>query len=471
MEYALELKRLGLTNTQLTRNFKYPGKWKPFNHQIATTEFLVPNMRAFCLNDMGTGKTAACIWAAEFLRAAGLVRRVMIVSLISCMKSVWESELFGICPQRNTAVCYGDPELRRAIIDNEPDYLIINPDGIKIVEKELRLYQPDLIIVDEASAYKHPNTKKYKALQRIVKPETRVWLLTGTPTATAPTDVYGLVKLVNPHAMVDSFAQFKNNIMIRISNFKWIPKSNAIETVMEYMKPAIRFSKEDCLDMPPVTYTYRQANLSKEQRDAFNNMLSFYRVERGQGIPITAVNAAAKLTKLRQICMGVVYDDEHVHQYLDCSPRLDCLDEIIDEAGDKCVIFVPFKGVMSIVQKHLAKRFKVAVISGDTSMKARTEIFGEFQNSSSLQHIIAHPATTSHGISLTRSHNSIWYGPEQNPEYYIQANNRMDRPGQVHPVTISRIMADPFEQKLYQALADKEHFQDSLLDLYSELTA
>lgn len=473
MEYALELKRLGLTKVELTKNFNYIGRWIPFQHQKITTEFLISNPRAFCLNDMGTGKTASCIWAAEFLRQCRIVKRVLIVSLISCMKTVWEKELFGICMQRHVAIAYGTAEERKTVIDSEPDYLIINPDGVKIVEDWIRAYAPDLIIIDEASAYKHHATKKYKSLARLIQPNTRIWLLTGTPTATAPTDIYGLVKLVNPHAMTQSFTQFKNEIMIRIpnSNFKWVPKMNATETVIKFMQPAIRFAKEDCLDLPPVTYIHRATSLSKEQRAAFGKMKESYRFERANGAIITAQNAAVKLIKLMQICLGVVYGDDGKHQILDCQPRLDDLDAILEEAGgsEKCVIYVPFKGVISLLEKHLGKKHDIAIVTGDTSAAKRGEIFTQFQMAGAPQHLIAHPQTTSHGITLTKSHNTIWYGPILNTEHYIQANNRQDRPGQIHGVNIIHLSADPFEDRLYKALADREKLQDTILDLYAEM--
>lgn len=474
MDYALELKRLGLTKAELTKNFQYRGRWKPFIHQRTTVEFLISQPRAFCLNDMGTGKTASCIWAAEFLRSAGLVKRVLIVSLISCMKTVWENEIFSIAMNRTVSIAYGTPDARRATIDMEPEYLIINPDGIKIVFDEIAMYNPDLIIVDEASAYKHHTSLKWKALKKLIQPTTRMWLLTGTPASTSPADVYGIVKLVNPTAMAHSFIQFKNEIMIKISTFKWVPKMNAIETVMKYMQPAIRFDKRDCLDMPPVTYVRRIAGMSKEQKDAFVKMRDFFRFENAASVePITAINAAVKVMKLLQICQGVVKDNKGEYVFLDAKPRLDELDAILDEiGGNKSVIYAPFKGVVKLLEKHLKARVGAtfAIITGDTPLHERNQILGDFQNVSSPQILLAHPRTTSHGITLTASHNTIWYGPHRNPDEYIQANNRQDRPGQIHPVTITHIYADEIELKVYQALASNQNFQENMLQLYAELT-
>jgi SNF2 family DNA or RNA helicase len=473
MDYALELKRLGLTKAKLTRNFRFLGRWQPFDHQRITVEFLSCNRRAFCLNDMGTGKTASCIWAAEFLRQAGMIKRVMIISLISCMREVWEKELLGICPFRTIEIAHAPRrEDRVAAISMDPEYLIINPDGLKLLTKELIIYKPDLIIVDEASAFKHSGSGRSKALRKIIQEDTRVWLLTGTPTATHASDAYGLIKAINPAAVPMSATEFKNMVMLRVGPFSWVPKKDAIDTVLKYMQPAIRFSKSDCLDMPPVTYIHRRTELTDEQCKAFHSMKTSMRIERANSdVPIKAANAAVKVNKLIQIAMGAVYDEDGNIHIFDSSRRLDELSSILEEAGDRCIIFIPFKHIISIVSTHLSKAgYRVAIVDGDVSITKREGIFREFQEGQAPMHLIAHPQTTSHGLNLTRACNSIWYGPYGNPEYYIQANNRTDRPGQTRPVNLIHLAATDFEEKLYRALDDKRHFQDRLLDIYAELT-
>jgi SNF2 family DNA or RNA helicase len=238
------------------------------------------------------------------------------------------------------------------------------------------------------------------------------------------------------------------------------------------MQPAIRFSKADCLDMPPVTYIHRRTELTDEQRKAFDSMKTSMRIERANSdVPIKAANAAVKVNKLIQIVMGAVYDEDGNIHIFDSSRRLDELSSILEEAGDRCIIFIPFKHIISIVSTHLSKAgYRVAIVDGDVSITKREGIFREFQEGQAPMHLIAHPQTTSHGLNLTRACNSIWYGPYGNPEYYIQANNRTDRPGQTRPVNLIHLAATDFEEKLYRALDDKRHFQDRLLDIYAELT-
>ena len=90
-------------------------------------------------------------------------------------------------------------------------------------------------------------------------------MLTGTPAAQSPVDAFGLAKLINPDNAPKYFGQFRDKVMYKASQFTWRPKVDADRTVHEVLQPAIRFEKDQCLDLPPVTYVEREAPLTKQQ--------------------------------------------------------------------------------------------------------------------------------------------------------------------------------------------------------------
>ncbi|MNQ96100.1 hypothetical protein D3C85_1116900 [compost metagenome] len=84
--------------------------------------------------------------------------------------------------------------------------------------------------------------------------------------------------------------------------------------------------------------------------------------------------------------------------------------------------------------------------------------------------LVAHPRTTSHGLTLTRADVTVWYGPVTNLDWFEQANNRMNRPGQVNPMTVVCIAANALELELYSALKAKQQMQNTVLAMFkSEL--
>jgi SNF2 family DNA or RNA helicase len=142
----------------MRRDYSYPGLYKPFDHQAVTAEFLSINEKAFCFNEAGTGKTSSALWAADYLMEQGKIKKVLIICPLSIMYSAWQGDVFNTCMHRSSVVCHGPAHKRKAIIEGDYDFTIINYDGVNIVKDEIRNADYDLIIIDECNAYKSHTT-------------------------------------------------------------------------------------------------------------------------------------------------------------------------------------------------------------------------------------------------------------------------------------------------------------------------
>src|SRR5574340_357818 len=204
------LRNIGLNAPSpiLYDGFIFGGRYKPMEHQTKTAEFLTLHTRAFVFNTMGTGKTAAALWTMDYLKQRGHVKRVLVISPLSVM-DVWVNEAFSVIPQWSFAQLVGKRERRIQLLESGTDVCVINYDGLVSIQKEVAKWKPDLVIVDEADAYCNPQTKRYDALKKTLQIDTRLWLLTGTPVSNAPTDAYGLIKLVDPSKIPASFKLFQ----------------------------------------------------------------------------------------------------------------------------------------------------------------------------------------------------------------------------------------------------------------------
>jgi SNF2 family DNA or RNA helicase len=208
------------------------------------------------------------------------------------------------------------------------------------------------------------------------------------------------------------------------------------------------------------------AEMSKEQRDAYEAMKKEL-VAEVKGVQITAAHAATKLQKLCQIGLGCVYDEFGAPFYLDASERLGVCAELIEESNNNAIVFVPYTKALDMVAEHLRKQGNhVEVVDGRTSGTERKRIFSEFQSSTEKRVLVAHPATTAHGLTLTNADLTIWYGPIMDLEIFEQANNRMDRPGQKNAMTVACIAANPMELELYSALKGKQVMQNTILSMF-----
>jgi SNF2 family DNA or RNA helicase len=443
--------------------------FEPFDHQRKTASFLVANHRAFCFNEQGTGKTASVIWAADQLMNAGIVKRVLIVCPLSIMQSAWQADLFKFAVHRSVDVAYGDAKKRVKIVLSKAQFVIINYDGLTTIADELLNNDCfDLIVIDEANAYKNVQTKRWKLMHKLVRPSTRLWLLTGTPASQSPLDAYGLGRLCAPQKAPRFFGDYRESVMQQFSMYRWIPRPNAEQIVFDMLQPAIRFTKEECLDLPEVIHTSRYAPLTPSQRKYYKELKDQMLLE-AAGEEISSVNAAAKMNKLLQISCGAVYSDSGAVVEFDVSDRLKAVREVIDEASHKVLIFVPFKHTISMLSEYLNKEgITCEVINGDVPVQARTRIFKNFQETKDPRVLVIQPQAAAHGVTLTAANVVIWYAPVTSTETYLQANARINRPGQRNAMTIVHIEGSPIERKLYAMLQSNIANHEKVVDLYKK---
>jgi SNF2 family DNA or RNA helicase len=398
----------------------------------------------------------------------GLVKRVLVICPLSIMKSAWQNDLFKFAIHRTVSVAYGAARKRKEIVEAGAEFVIINFDGVNIVKKEIMAGGFDLIVVDEASAYKNAQTERWKDLRDLTKVIKGLWMLTGTPAAQSPVDAYGLAKLVNPTQVSPFFGQFRDTVMMKLTMYKWIPKPTAELIVHKALQPAIRFEKADCLDLPPVTFVERDAPLTPQQIKFYNILKKQMMIE-AAGEEVSAVNAAVQINKLLQIAGGAVYTDTGEVVEFDVSSRLNVVQEVIEESSHKVLVFVPFTHTIELLEKHLSKNnITCEVINGSVSVNKRSDIVKKFQEQTEPKVLIIQPKAASHGLTLTAANTIIWYAPCTSVETYLQANARIDRPGQVNNMTVVHIKGSPIESKMYTMLQGNINNHQKVIDLYKQ---
>lgn len=449
--------------------YDWPGRYTPFDHQKTTASFLTMNPRAFCFNEQGTGKTASAIWAADFLMKQGKINRVLIICPLSIMDSAWRADLFSFAMHRTVDIAHGAKKKRQEIINSDTEFVVINYDGVEIVKDDIANGGFDLIIVDEATHYKNAQSKRWKVLASIMNGDTWLWMMTGTPAAQSPVDAYGLAKLVNPKEVPRFFGAFRELVMHKVTQFKWAPKPNANDIVYNCLQPAIRFTKEQCLDLPEMTYVKREVELTAQQKKYYE-LLRKEMMTTAAGEQITAANAAVAMNKLLQISCGAVYSDTGETVEFDVKNRYKVLREVIDESSQKVLIFVPFKHVIGILKEKLTKEgITNDVINGDVSANKRTAIFKAFQETDNPRVLIIQPQAAAHGVTLTAANTIVWWGPTSSLETYAQANARVHRSGQKHPSTVVQLQGSPVEKRLYKMLDERINVHTKMIDLYQDI--
>jgi len=440
----------------------------PFDSQRVTAAMMVANKRAYVLSDMGTGKTRAALYATDYLMKVGEVKRTLIIAPLSTLSTVWEHEVFDSFSHRTAISLHGTKKQRLKKLAEEHDYYVINHDGLEVIKEEL-MARDDIqaVVIDELAVLRNANTTRWKITNAIVSPRAFVWGMTGGPMPKDPTDVYGQSKLLTPKLVPKYFKTFKNETMTQITPFKWIPRPDSKETAFAALKPAVRYKLDDCTDIPPITLSTREVELTKEQKLAYKQMKEeyFLQMEEGQ---ITAMNAGVQTSKLLQIGAGFAYGKDGVIAAIPHAPRINELREIINGTDRKVIVFTPFKRSVELLQAQLETDYDTDHVSGDVNKSNRDRIFYNFQHTANIKVLAAHPQCMAHGLTLTAANIIVWYSPLPNLEIYEQASARIRRPGQKHHTHIIHLQATPIEKRIYNTLEKRGNMQSDLLTMFRD---
>lgn len=462
------LRNMGMkAPSPILSQYEWSGRYKPFDAQATTSAFLTINKRAFVLNDLGTGKTMATLWAYDYLRSLGQANKLLVVSPLSTLERVWADEIFGHFPHLTYAVLHGTKRKRVDLLNADVDVYIINHDGVKVMQDELcKRKDIDVVVIDEISqCARNASTGRWKALKKVTTNVTWLWGLTGTPIPNEPTDAWAQCRLVVPDNVPPYYTRFRDTVMRQAGPYRWIPRDNALESVEQVMQPSIRFHRSDCVDLPPLMYQTRQVPLSKDQQRMYNDMVSNLSTEL-DGEQIQAVNEAVKLMKLVQIACGTAYSMDGEIVNVEPTERLQVLRELLEESNSKSLVFAPFTATVEMIAEHLRGHgYRVGVIYGGIPKGQRDRTFHEFQKTDELDVIVAQPAAMSHGLTLTAASTIVWFAPITSADTYEQANARITRPSQKYSQLIVNIEGSAAERRIYERVKHKNNTQGILLDI------
>ena len=460
------LRRAGLKYPSMADTYEYPGQYRPMYHQVETVKFLLDHDRAFVANGLGTGKTLSALWASDALMTMGQVRRVLIVAPISAMWNAWVTALASTIPNRRFKLLKGTAKQKQYDCQEMSyRYLIVNPESLHLIEDYLPCV--DLVIADESTKFKSWNARRTKSLYKIAR-ERKLWLMSATPSPQDPTDAYAQIRLLR-NGLYMSYTAFRDKTMLKYGQFKWVPRYNAMDVVASELQPCIRFSRDDCLDLPELSIIDHKVPLSPEQAKAIKSLQDKAFAEIGD-TEITAVNAGVVVSKILQVQSGAVYGEadsngEKEVVRLKADAVLESIEDIVTTNANPVIVYVSFRSTVTALVDYLSdKGVSVAGITAEVKGSKRQELFQDMQEGR-LKCIVAVASTISHGVTLTAADTIIWATPPVSFEVYDQANGRIYRKGQTKKCIIYRLYYDAFSNSLLKRLDKKISLQDCLLQM------
>jgi len=216
--------------------------------------------------------------------------------------------------------------------------------------------------------------------------------------------------------------------------------------------------KEDCLDLPPKTYTARYVTLTPEQRKMYEQLRQEGFLLMEDGDVVSTPQVITLMLRLQQVMSGhLMTDDGELMTFP--SGRIDALKEVVAETSDKVVIFCRFRHTIQQVKEALEKEYgegSAVTYFGDTSVEARELAVKNFQDTASKTRFFISNKTGAYGITLTESSTVVYVENDFSLECRLQSQDRVHRIGQTKAVTYIDLVAEgTIDEKIVENLRNK----------------
>ena len=461
--------------------YKVEGKYKPMRHQVASAIFMAEHRRCFNLSTMRTGKTGSTLLAYRLLRSTKRARKMLVLAPLSTLRAVWYDSTLLI-PDTESLLLVGSKKKMIAGIQDNPDIIIANYEKVKTYYDELSAWSPDIVCIDECTAYANVTTARSKLIRKFLQAVgeahgaagVRVWGLTGTP-GHDPLKVYGMVRAINPLALgpIKSQYQWRELTQYKVNKYEWANRPEAKAMMKGILKPAIRFDAKDVLDLPKVTkeaqYAEATTDITVAVRDLQESLIAFYR-----GQTVTVQQASSCVVRCLQLLCGVVRTEAGgVTTTFTDTPRDHLITELIDSTTRKTVIFSPFTDRCHALTDYLNSRgYRTECVTGETPEKKRTMIFNAFQNETSPRVLVCHPRTVAFGVELAAADLMIFDGVCLSGDFtYGQALARLSSAKQTsRHIHVVHVFSSQLELEMIRKLVEGQKQSAVIADAFTMLT-
>lgn len=470
----------------------------PWAHQREANEKAEALDEFAFLFEMGTGKTKTTIdTLREKYAKAGRTMRTLILCPPIVVKN-WEAELVvhSRIPRHQLVPLVGPGKKRVATLRKAQEteghlvkfaaskdsfIAITNYEALlmKDLYETLREWEPEVLVLDESHKCKDVSAKRTKAAIALAEKTRHRFLLSGTPTPNSPLDLFAQWRILDKgESLGRNFFAFRaryfydaNAGMPRDRYFPdWKIRPGALAELNAIIyKKAMRVTKAEALDLPPLVNQTRYVELSPEQARLYNQMKEEYVAFLGSDSCVGDL-AITRALRLQQIVSGYLPTESGERKHL-ANPRLEALRELLEELtpGHKVIVWSVFHENYAQI-RSLCDTLKVRYVEvhGGITAKDKDRAVDVFTHDPGCRVLIGNQAAGGIGINLVAASYSIFYSRNFNYVDDAQAEARNHRGGSKEAghekiTRIDLVAPGTIDEIVLTSLARKENISEELL--------
>lgn len=442
--------------------------YEPYPYQQYCAARIVADAAVGLFLDMGLGKTVITLDAINTLRYdRWAVQRVLIIAPKKVAEGTWTKEVQKWEHLRHLRISavLGSQQKRLRALATPADIYVINRDNVAwLVDYFKNAWPFDMVVLDESSSFKNSQSKRFKALKLVRSRINRLVELTGTPASNGLVDLWAQIYLLDGGARLGrTLGQYRERFFdpdkrSRTQIFSYTPKDGSMEYIQQAIGDiCVSMKAGDYLNLPDRMFDDVPVVLDDKARKAYRQLERDLLLELDEG-QITAASAGVLTGKLLQLCNGAVYDSEKrplaIHN---C--KVEAFLEVLEQLnGQHCLVFYNFqhdRDRLLAALEPLGLRVRVYQNAADE----------DAWNAGEIDVLLAHPASCAYGLNLQNGgHHIVWFGLTWSLEQYEQANKRLHRQGQRHPVIVHHLVVQGgMDEDVIDSLRAKGDTQEALM--------
>lgn len=462
--------------------------WTPHEYQKTVLNFLHSRTTfstnagdgAGVLLDPGMGKTACVLqWIADSVML-GVANRFLIVAPKAVCHLVWPSELQKWTNFRHLthSVCMGQDQARRRKLSVPANVSIINHDALdwlaRLTATHRRLPWHG-IVIDESTNFRNVESRRTKALAKLIAKIPRRVILTGTPAPKNLADLYPQLYMLDQGAALGpTVEQFRASYCFEAGSggrgSTYHVRQDRLPQFYQQIQPlCLRLEVKDYLSMPELITHDIPLELEGPALRAYEDMEEMLFLELEEGNIRAAANASARYQLCKQIAAGFLYDENRAGHPLH-STVVDSVLGILQElAGKPALIAYQYTYELEMLRKRIPKLH--AIRGGMRPAEVSKLVQKWNEDKLDPPYLAVHPAALSFGVNMQAGsgRDIIWTSPTDNLIDYLQLNARIHRQGVTSSVRIHRPrVVGTVCDMVWDRTDAKENVQDSLLQVLKE---
>lgn len=457
---------------------RFEFKTKPWAHQLKALEYMYPRDTAALYTKPGSGKTKIMI---DLVINRGFKRVLVVAPKKPC--DVWPPQiqlhsnltLDNIVPLQHLSGKDKAEQIRLSMQASKDKTIIFvcNYDSVwRDPIDKMWFYKKlglDCVICDESHRIKSPSSKCSRFLGKLGKIIPHRYLLTGTPLAENPTDVYAQYRFLDPtiygtnyRAFCDRYQNIDANLSARVG-FPILDKKSPYKNLDELKEKmfSCAFYMKSTVKLPKTTRMVIKVPMDELSEQTYRELSKEGAVEFEEGF-MTVNNALAMIIRKQQVTSGylpIEHEDGTLELKRISTYRRTFLYRFLQglPESEPVVIFAKFQKDLYSIRK-VAERLGC----GYSEVSGREDSLKDWKANKTRILGVQYTAG-SESIDLTRAHLCIFYTLDHSLGKYEQARKRVHRPGQESPCIYYHFVATmssgrTVDQDILQCWKDKKNY-------------